>query len=303
MPSIFDLLGIGKRGEAPISTPPIYNPNQNQPMGVPENVDPTPIVADQPVHKGMFGIKGTLRDILGAVGDFKANQEGRMGRYENLRNREQIGDAMRGYDQDPLKAIRQVFKVDPKTGQDMLSDYKDQQAKAQIAREKRIEMGRGLVQGMLGTIKDEKTYAKMAPLLRQTAQRYEVPADEIDPFLGSTYDPDLIAAYRYGGFPVDKQVAAEETARYHDLMDDNYDERTDITRRGTEARIAQGNARVAQGATRTDAYVRNTNNQIERRNNPVARPSSKSSKTTTPRPAGVTPPTPPKGYTWKKKGS
>jgi len=311
MASIFDLLGMGTQGVFNVP-PPTYNtpvfgdgayPNTPQPP--PETVDNTPIVSDPaPVHKGLFGIKGTLRDLLGAVGDFKANMEGKTGRYEMLRNREEAGDAMRSYDpsdpQSAATAIRRMFKVDPNTGRDMLKDYQEQQAKRLLAEQKRRELGLSILQNMAGTINDEATYSKMAPLLRQTAQRYGVDPADYEPFLGDTYDKDRLGAFRYGGFDVDKQEALRETARYHDLQDENYDERTEISRKGTEARISQGNARVSQGAARTSAYLRDVENKIERRNNPVARPSA---GRTIPRPKGVTPPTPPKGYIWKKKGS
>jgi hypothetical protein len=277
MASIFDLLGMGAQAGA---TPPIYNPNQNQSEVIPETIDTTPIVSDPaPEHKGLFGVKGTLRDLLGMAGDFRANMEGRPGRYEQLRKQEQIGDAMRGFNEDPMTAIRRVFKADGKLGNEMLESYREQETKRLLAEEKRREQGRQIIQGMLGTIKDDRTYAKMAPLLRQSAQRYGVPAEEIDPYLGDKYDPDLIAAYRYGGFPVDRQIAAEETRRYHDLQDENADQRTGI-------QASRAAAQNAQGARRTSAYERNVANQIERRNNPVARPSS---KTSTPRPKGSGP--------------
>lgn len=300
MASIFDLLGMGNQGafNVPLptyNTPPIHNPNQGQSEVIPETVDTTPIVSDPaPEHKGLFGVKGTLRDLLGMAGDFRANMEGRPGRYEQLRKQEQIGDAMRGFNEDPMTAIRRVFKADGKLGNEMLESYREQETKRLLAEERRREQGRQIVQGMLGTIKDDRTYAKMAPLLRQSAQRYGVPAEEIDPYLGDKYDPDLIAAYRYGGFPVDRQIAAEETRRYHDEQDRNYDERTAISRDRAKTQAAGTAARISQGERRTNAYVKDTEDKIKKRG-------SKSGGT--PRPAGVTPPKAPPGMVWKKKGT
>jgi hypothetical protein len=137
---------------------------------------------------------------------------------------------------------------------------------------------------MSGTIKDDATYQKMMPLLKQTAQRYGIPADELASFFGDKYDPDTIEAYRYGGFDVDKQENLEATREYRGMMDENQDQRTAIQQSRAAAANAAAAARVGQGERRTNAYVKNTENQIERRNNPVARPSSSGG---TPRPAGV----------------
>jgi len=289
MSNIFQLLGMLGQG-APTSgtfnpspsynTPPIHNPNQGQSEVIPETIG-TPITVDPaPEHKGLFGVKGTLRDMLGMAGDFRANMQGRTGRYEQLKQREGLSDAMRGYKDDPMTAIRRTFGVDPKLGQDMLEQYQEQEAKQRLEAQKRMDLGRGIVQSMAGTIKDDATYQKMMPLLKQTAKRYGVPDDELSPFFGDKYDKDTLAAYRYQGFPVDKQMSAEETARYHDLQDENADQRTGLQ----ASRVAAQNS---QGAARTSAYVKNTENQIERRNNPVAKPKAGGG---TPRPAGVKPP-------------
>lgn len=297
MASIFDLLGMGAQagGLRPegYSTPPIYNPNQGQSEVIPETIDTTPIVSDPaPEHKGLFGVKGTLRDLLGMAGDFRANMEGRPGRYEQLRKQEQIGDAMRGFNEDPMTAIRRVFKADGKLGNEMLESYREQETKRLLAEERRREQRLGILQSMAGTIKDEATYNQLVPRLRSRAEKDGL-LEDFNPFFGDKYDPNMVAAFRYGNFPVDKQEALNEQTRYHNMQDENADQRTGI-------QASRAAAQNSQGARRISAYERNVANQIERRNNPVARPSS---KTLTPRPKGVTPPAPPKGFTWKKKGS
>lgn len=52
---------------------------------------------DAPQRKGMFGVKGTLRDILGTVGDALLEGNGRNAVYRPGREREKVGDAMSGW--------------------------------------------------------------------------------------------------------------------------------------------------------------------------------------------------------------
>ena len=54
-----------------------------------------------PERKGMFGMKGTLRDILGTVGDAFLIGTGRNAIYTPGREREKMGDAMAGFTGSP----------------------------------------------------------------------------------------------------------------------------------------------------------------------------------------------------------
>lgn len=56
-------------------------------------------------HSGRFGVKGTLRDILGTLGDAFLVQSGNKAVYAPQRQAERLGDAQRGFADDPLAAI------------------------------------------------------------------------------------------------------------------------------------------------------------------------------------------------------
>ncbi len=73
-------------------------------------------------RKGMFGVKGTLRDVLGLVGDAFLVQGGRNPYYQPLRRQENISDAMAGFTENPQAAAERVAYYDPKMGQEILSD-------------------------------------------------------------------------------------------------------------------------------------------------------------------------------------
>ena len=55
-------------------------------------------------RKGMFGVKGTLRDILGTVGDAFLVQSGNNAVYGPQRDREKMGDALTGFTNSPEAA-------------------------------------------------------------------------------------------------------------------------------------------------------------------------------------------------------
>lgn len=268
-----------------------YNPNAGnipQPDVIPEAQGQTILVEKPPQRTGMFGIKGTLRDILGALGDFRYQQQGREGPYAQQKRGDEINNAMRGFADNPLAAIRKVMAVDQKSGTELMDNYQAQQLAAQkVAEERRIK-GDLLLRQMSGAVVDEKTYAKMYPIMQQTAKRYGL---NIDEDLGPTYDPDRLAAYKYGGYPVGQQMTAEETRRYHAEQDRNYDERTAISRERAATQAAGTQARISQGERRVAAYEKDIADKIKKR------------RGGTPRPAGVTPPKAPPGMVWKKKGT
>lgn len=73
-------------------------------------------------RRGLFGVKGTLRDVLGLVGDAFLVQGGRDPYYAPRRRQEQISDAMAGFTEDPTSAAERVGYYDPKLGQEILGE-------------------------------------------------------------------------------------------------------------------------------------------------------------------------------------
>lgn len=83
-------------------------------------------------RKGLFGMKGTLRDVLGTIGDAFLIQSGNKAIYSPIRQREHVADAMRGFTDDPLSAIQALNKAGfPDQAQSLYQDYtKQRQAQA-----------------------------------------------------------------------------------------------------------------------------------------------------------------------------
>jgi len=65
-------------------------------------------LGNAPERKGMFGMKGTLRDILGTLGDAFLVQGGGKEIYRPRREQEQQMDAMGGFTANPLAAMERL---------------------------------------------------------------------------------------------------------------------------------------------------------------------------------------------------
>lgn len=145
--------GSGLEGLIP-PAPPGYPPNtQPLPMDMPrqQNVVETPVEeaieveARDPIqHKGLFGVKGTLRDVLGLLGDSYLMVNGRNPYYAGIRRQELASDQLAGRYQNneeenfinnPLLAIQRLAESGyGEQAQSLYQDYtKNKAAEAQAA--------------------------------------------------------------------------------------------------------------------------------------------------------------------------
>lgn len=187
-------------------------------------------------HKGMFGLHGTLRDVLGTLGDAFLVQGGGKAVYAPTREREREGDAMAGMTQAPRAAVERMTAVNPELARSMGHDVVTAEA-AQAALERqaqqeaaaRYEKGVRLFGGMLGATTAE-TYDRMRPILQRLKQTYGL-GDEYK--IPDQFDPDYAAAVSNGAInPYQQQTL------------DQGDRRIDQGERRTEASIRQGDERI-----------------------------------------------------------
>src|SRR3546814_16644449 len=74
----------------------------------------------------MFGLKGTLRDVVGMLGDAFLVQSGNKAVYAPQRQQEKAGDALLGMGPGQERdAIARVMQVDPEAGMKMFKDRQD----------------------------------------------------------------------------------------------------------------------------------------------------------------------------------
>lgn len=84
-------------------------------------------------RSGMFGTRGTLRDVLGVVGDAFLMQAGRDPLYRMTREQENLSDAMAGYTVDPWAAAERMAGVSPAAAEQFRGRIADDLTNAQNA--------------------------------------------------------------------------------------------------------------------------------------------------------------------------
>lgn len=80
-------------------------------------------------RSGLFGIKGTLRDVLGAVGDHYLINKGAKPIYAPKREQELLSDALAGFTQNPQAAIERAAGVNPEAAYKLFETVGEQRAK------------------------------------------------------------------------------------------------------------------------------------------------------------------------------
>lgn len=207
-----------------------------------------------PVHKGLFGIKGTARDILGILGDALLAFNGRGPQYGPRRQQERVEDAMTAYDFDPEGALRKLMQVDPEAGIKLqnsrnLDLYRqgvltNQEARIEAAARKQedlqLQRGMGVMASIARAGDSKEMWPKTAAMMRETASNLgiDLPYDIPD-----EYDPEF------------SKLATASGMKPADLI------RTDTQAFMARKRGENIDSQIQDRATRTGAYVSGVANQ------------------------------------------
>jgi len=172
-------------------------------------------IQNNPQHKGMFGVKGTLRDVLGLVGDSLLMGGGGKAMYQPARQREKESDALQGFTQNPQAAIERTIAAGgdptPLIKAYQLQQVQQQEVKAAIAKqevaavERRIKGGQVLSQ-FLGGINSGEAWNKLRPVAEKMAKAYGLDPEDVP----VDYDPDTFRALRLSGASVSQQLSDED---------------------------------------------------------------------------------------------
>ncbi|QDP50608.1 MAG: hypothetical protein Tp1125DCM00d2C21254131_49 [Prokaryotic dsDNA virus sp.] len=182
-------------------------------------------VQDQaPERKGRFGTKGTLRDILGTLGDAFLMQSGNKPMYAQRREQERVADAMVGFSQDPMAAMERLAnagyaeQAGKLQGQffDQLNDAQTQRLKQsglELDQNKNLQKSYedygALFSNMIGAATPE-TYERIKPILNRIKEVGGLTDEYMVP---DVYDPDYAAVIAQGGMPVSRQITAQQGER------------------------------------------------------------------------------------------
>jgi len=159
-------------------------------------------------RRGMFGLKGGLRDIVGVLGDAFLTQAGRPSEYGPRREREKLASDLYGFTGNPQAAIERVVVNNPDIAIDLEKDRQAglyRQAAADAQRAAISQKGTALIGSLARTIKDGATWEKGKPILARMAGQYGVDIGD----LPDAYDPSYIDALVTRGLTPDQGVDNE----------------------------------------------------------------------------------------------
>lgn len=250
---------VGTMGQPQsVPAPPItVTGQQPEPMermpidSIPEGMDNGMILeeaararGEAPPRSGLFGMKGTLRDVLGTVGDAFLIQSGNNPIYSPIRRNENMADAMAGFTGGPegqqaaMERLAaggfgdQAFEL-AKQAQAQLNQNLTQQlnqaefgADREDAATKRYGEGSEMFARVMGATNAE-TYERMKPILQRMKEAYGL-GDEF--MIPDTFDNDYTQSIAYSGMPTSRQFSTQQG----------------------EQRIQQGERRLDQGDYRNE---------------------------------------------------
>lgn len=209
-----------------------------------------------PEHHGLFGTKGTLRDVLGVLGDAFLAQGGRAPIYAPRRQQERESDALAGFVQNPAKAIQSLATVNPDAALNLYNNWQNQNyrndslasqekfkqmqidAAAQARAADNYDKGSKLFGQVMGGATPE-TYERMKPLLQRAKDVYGL-GDEFE--IPDSYDSALAHSYQYGGMTSTQQISNARQDRAQD--------ETERSHRANEGLRSQSNSIAAQRAAK-----------------------------------------------------
>lgn len=194
-------------------------------------------------RKGLFGLKGTARDVLGVVGDAFLMQAGRAPIYAPQRERERLGSAIYQANMDPVAAADRAAIVDPETAIKMYGDIEDREilrqryeAQAAMQRQAQADKGYKIRASFAGTLKDAASYAKGLPTLRAISQKYGLEGDIPD-----EYDANAVAQlYDWGIDPVNRERLIDADNRQA-VQTRQGDERISVAKQNAAANTTRAN--------------------------------------------------------------
>lgn len=179
--------------KAPIAPPPVTGPTE---AATPAGTS----VAEAPKKKHIW------QDVLGAMGDAMLAQGGSKPVYAPFRQQQNIGEAMAGFDKDPVGTIKRVSKLDSELGARLLNNYqenetrKDAAAYAEMARKRDDDLARqqyddktlkvGLSMLRNPNIAQPGAYKKILPHLKKYISDRGGDPDSIG--LPDEYDADIV---------------------------------------------------------------------------------------------------------------
>lgn len=164
-------------------------------------------------RRGMFGVRGTARDIIGVLGDAFLTQAGRNTVYAPRRQMEREADAQQEFTHDPMSAIERLSRENPAAARDMFNDYqlnqvrqRQQRAADTLFENTTHDRATRLFQGVT-----EQSW----PRVRQQALNYYSARGLTPPVeIPESFDQGFVDMLRSSAVPTDRQIDDDALADY-----------------------------------------------------------------------------------------
>ena len=233
-------------------------------------------------RKGMFGVKGTLRDVIGTLGDAFLMNRGQDARYQPYREQEKLGDAMSGFTQggeETLQAIERVAARDPALAQKLMQQYQTSQyqkaqsqslganreSQIQARRDKQLVDTRNWGARILQGAGDNPTLQGRAlAMIQQQAQRLGLSMEDLGLPTGMT--PEELQMFSRGDMTAYQQQQLPISQQRADTGSQNAD--TAARRAATQER--QGNTRLGIQQQNADTSAQRANTYEQAREDRAA---------------------------------
>lgn len=196
-------------------------------------------------RKGMFGMKGTLRDVVGMLGDAFLVQSGNAPVYAPQRQKERAADAMAGQTANPLAAVERMTQVDPSASWQMhekvmANQIAEAQAQAAAlkAQQENYEKGANFFAQRIYGAENEEGYQRIRPMLLEAKRRFGL-GDEFQ--VPEKYDEVLAQTMGRGAMKTDRQEVVQQGNRRLDITERQGDARIGVAQQNADANTTRAN--------------------------------------------------------------
>lgn len=168
--------------------------------------------------RGMFGLHGTMRDVLGALGDAFLTQGGAHPVYAPRQQQEREANAMQHLQDNPMQAVQALSRVNPDAAREMYHNlirdnaYSAEQVSQEATRAQTTQDRARAAFSSLGGAANERTWPAIRARLQQMAVRnnIDIPAE----LLPEQYSDDVPEALIRFGTPPGTQMTADNNVDY-----------------------------------------------------------------------------------------
>jgi hypothetical protein len=199
--------------------------------------------------------------ILGALADGYLIAHGGKPMFTQQREQENMQNAMKGFADNPMQAIRRVGTFDPDTAWKMFNQQIDnQRQQGQLDRQNRVFDGvnENIVYNRAAGMLNAATPENWAAMRDQAIKMGQVRGVDVSGLIPETYDADAAKFLINGAIPPAKQQTIAETGRHHKVTEGISQQNANTAVERNEIMRTQGGTRLGISQQNADTASRNS---------------------------------------------